>query len=283
MNHHQPEPKINDSTGDQQNELKTGSIVLVEDEPNLAFTLELNLRAEGYSVSVIRDGLQARNDILENGTPHDLYLLDVNLPGCDGFEIAKAIRDRSQEAGIIFLTARAMESDAIRGLSLGADDYITKPFRIAELLLKIRRALARSALLANTPGSPGPEATSPIVQWGPFHLYTDRLQIKTPSGLVSLTKLEADMLCEFFQNPDKVISRQRLLSKVWGVSQDVETRTVDNFIVRLRRLIEIDPTQPKFLKSIRGRGYLLDGTSGDAFSDKTDSNTADEQGTGTQL
>lgn len=246
---------------------KPGTIMLVEDEPNLAFTLELNLTAEGYQVTVVRDGKKALDEIENCQTFHDLYLLDVNLPGCDGFEIAKTIRNRSQQAGIIFLTARAMESDAVRGLSLGADDYITKPFRINELLLKIRRALARTVMISNasSPSESSPhidestETRQPkIVQWGPFHLDTERLQIKTPSGLANLTRLEADMLCEFFENPNKVISRQRLLSKVWGVSQEVETRTVDNFIVRLRRLIETDPTRPRFLKSIRGRGYLLD-------------------------
>lgn len=230
----------------------SGSILLVEDEPNLAFTLDLNLKAEGYDVSVCRDGDAAEELIRNSGSAFDLYLLDVNLPGRSGFEIAKVIREKNQRAGIIFLTARASESDSVRGLSLGADDYITKPFRLVELLLKVKRTLARCAMFET-----GETVSTGTLIWGPFELDSEKLHIKTPTGQSVLTRLEADMLKEFFLNPDRVLSRQHLLAKVWGVSEGVETRTVDNFVVRLRRLIESNPANPRYLKSIRGRGYVL--------------------------
>jgi len=240
-------------------------VLLVEDEPNLAFSLELNLKAEGYQVTVCADGERARQMILEDGVKFDLYLLDVNLPGCSGFELAKTIRELSQSAGIIFLTARASEADSVHGLSIGADDYITKPFRLAELILKVKRTLTRCAMFA-ADSTPVADDGSPLV-WGPFELDFERLVILTPGGSSALTRLEADMLREFFGNPGRVLSRQHLLAKVWGVSQDVETRTVDNFVVRLRRLIEDDPANPVYLKSVRGRGYMLSnpchGISGD--------------------
>lgn len=230
----------------------SGSILLVEDEPNLAFTLDLNLKAEGYYVSVCKDGDAAEELIRSSGSAFDLYLLDVNLPGRNGFEIAKVIREKNQRAGIIFLTARASESDSVRGLSLGADDYITKPFRLVELLLKVKRTLARCAMFET-----GETVSTGTLIWGPFELDSEKLLIKTPTGQSVLTRLEADMLKEFFLNPDRVLSRQHLLAKVWGVSEGVETRTVDNFVVRLRRLIESNPANPRYLKSIRGRGYVL--------------------------
>ncbi len=230
----------------------SGSILLVEDEPNLAFTLELNLRAEGYDVPTCMDGDDAEKLIRNADSDFDLYLLDVNLPGRSGFEIAQVIREKNKQAGIIFLTARASESDSVRGLSLGADDYITKPFRLAELLLKVKRTLARCAMFES-----GETVSTGTLTWGPFELDPEKLLIKTPTGQSVLTRLEADMLKEFFLNPDRVLSRQHLLAKVWGVSEGVETRTVDNFVVRLRRLIETNPTKPRYLKSIRGRGYVL--------------------------
>jgi DNA-binding response OmpR family regulator len=230
----------------------SGSILLVEDEPNLAFSLDLNLKAEGYQVTVCMDGDAAEKLIRNAACGFDLYLLDVNLPGRSGFEIAKVIREKNQRAGIIFLTARAAESDSVRGLSLGADDYITKPFRLAELLLKVKRTLARCAMFE----AEETVSTGTLI-WGPFELDSEKLEIKTPAGQSVLTRLEADMLKEFFLNPDRVLSRQHLLAKVWGVSEGVETRTVDNFVVRLRRLIEANPANPRYLKSIRGRGYVL--------------------------
>lgn len=229
-----------------------GRILLVEDEPNLAFTLELNLKAEGYAVDLIRNGQQAYESIAAGGVSHDLYLLDVMLPGRNGLEIAELLRSLDKRAGIIFLTARAGEEDILRGLSIGADDYITKPFRLAELLLKVRRTLQRIALFEQNESFDD----APLV-WGPFQLDTVALMIKTPTGLTQLTRLEADVLREFFKNPGKVLSRQHLLKRVWGVSEDMETRTVDNFVVRLRRLIETDPANPRFLRSVRGRGYVL--------------------------
>ncbi|MEY4631817.1 MAG: Mycobacterial persistence regulator [Pseudomonadota bacterium] len=229
-----------------------GKILLVEDEPNLAFTLELNLKSEGYAVDLAQDGEKAFELIQTGGAAHDLYLLDVMLPGRNGLEIAELIRSRDKRAGIIFLTARAGEEDILRGLAIGADDYITKPFRLAELMLKVRRTLQRSTFFEQTENLDD----APLV-WGPFQLDTVALKIKTPAGLTQLTRLEADVLREFFKNPGKVLSRQHLLKRVWGVSEDMETRTVDNFMVRLRRLIEADPANPKFLRSVRGRGYVL--------------------------
>ncbi len=225
-------------------------ILLVEDEPNLAFNLQFNLQTEGYEVVPAVDGAIAVEKF-DHAGPFDLVILDVMLPELSGIEVARHIRTRDDQTHILMLTALGKEDDRLKGLEAGADDYITKPFHLKELLLRVRRMVRRAQYFH------GVQESSRILHFGPFELDTELLQLNAPSGGHSLTAMEADVLKEFMMNPTRVLSREHLLDTVWGVKGDVETRTVDNFIVRLRRYLEKDPANPKFLISVRGRGYRL--------------------------
>lgn len=231
-------------------------ILVVEDEPNLAFNLQLNLKAEGYDVVLAADG-QSALDRFGDAGPFDLVILDVMLPELSGIEVAKTIRGKDDQTHILMLTALGKEDDRLRGFEAGVDDYITKPFHLKELLMRVKRMVQRAKYF-QSPAEPTVE--SPILKFGPFELNTELLQLKAPGGGFTLTAMEADVLKEFMQNPKRVLSREHLLDAVWGMKGDIETRTVDNFIVRLRRYLEADPTDPKYLLSVRGRGYrLVDG------------------------
>ena len=228
-------------------------ILLVEDEPHLAFSLQFNLQAEGFEVVPAANGRVALEKYRSDG-PFDLIILDVMIPEIDGFEVAREIRKSDDQTGILMLTARAAEEDRIKGLETGVDDYITKPFHLKELLLRVKRMARRAGYLA-------PETSEAvdayIFKHGPFTLDVESLHLTGPQGNHPLTKIEADMLREFIRHPQRVLSREHLLEKVWGIKADIETRTVDNFIVRLRRYLEADPTNPEILVSVRGRGYRL--------------------------
>jgi DNA-binding response OmpR family regulator len=226
-------------------------ILLVEDEPNLAFSLQFNLQAEGYDVMPAIDGQIAINKFDKDG-PFDLIVLDAMLPEINGFDVAKHIRSRDDQTHILMLTALGKEEDRLRGFEAGIDDYVTKPFHLKEFLLRIRRMLRRSQYF-----QPSTETPSHVLRFGPFELDAEVLTVTTPSGVHSLTALEADILKQFMNNPRRVLSREYLLDTVWGMKGDIETRTVDNFVSRLRRYLEPDPSQPRYLVSVRGRGYRL--------------------------
>lgn len=228
-------------------------ILLVEDEPHLAFTLQFNLQAEGYDVVPAVNGQIAVEKFASDG-PFNLIILDVMLPEIDGFEVARRIRQSDQKTGILMLTALASKNDRITGFEAGVDDYITKPFHLEELLLRIRRMVERAEFFTQTQA---PAANEHIIKFGPFELDTEALLLKSHNGEHTLTALEADILKEFMNSPKRVLSREYLLDKVWGIQGDIDTRTVDNFVVRLRRYLEKDPSNPEFLVSIRGRGYRL--------------------------
>ena len=225
-------------------------ILLVEDEPNLAFNLKLNLEAEGYVVEHAEDGESAIRCFDARPSDIDLVILDIMIPEPDGLQVARHIRSIDKAKALIMLTARATDGDRIKGLEIGADDYINKPFHLQELLLRVRRSLERSRLF-----SPGSSVSRRVVKAGPFSLDTESLELSGPQGQFTLTALEADVLEEFMTNPNRVLSREHLLEKVWHLNGDVETRTVDNFIVRIRRYIEADTTNPTTIESVRGRGY----------------------------
>jgi len=228
---------------------KTQKILIVEDEKSLAIGLEYNLTEEGYSVDIAADGREA----LRAYSPgvYDMIILDIMLPYHDGFEIAEKIRQSDPQCPILMLTARTTDKDRIKGLEAGADDYLTKPFNLKELLLRVKRMLERKAWYQSS------TAEQPVVQFGPNTINFANMSATTPTTSIRLTQHEALVLKYLIEHKNQVVSRQELLQNVWHTNPDVETRTVDNFIMRLRKYFEKDPNKPKYFKSIRGAGYIF--------------------------
>lgn len=228
-------------------------ILLAEDEPHLAFNLEFNLQREGYTVIPAINGQIALEKFEKEG-PFDLIILDIMMPEIDGFQVARSIRKKDGKTGILMLTARAAEDDIVTGLECGADDYMTKPFHLKEFLLRVKRMVERASLLRQN--APEPEKKRIFVLGG-LTLNTEDLILSSKDANDNLTALESLVLCELFENANKVVSRKHLLEKVWGLSGSIETRTVDNFIMRLRKILERHPAAAMELESVRGRGYRL--------------------------
>ncbi len=222
-------------------------ILLVEDEDNLATSLEFNLSHEGYDVSRAEDGKVALEFI--NNQSFDLIILDIMLPFYDGFELAEIIREKSPQMPILMLTARTSPKDRVKGLEIGADDYMTKPFHLKELLLRVKGMLKRKEWYQNL------SEMEPVYNFGDNEINFETLLCKAGEKEIRLTPHEAMFLKYMIHHQGKVVTRQELLEKVWNISSEVETRTVDNFIVRLRKYFEEEPNNPKYFKSIRGAGY----------------------------
>ena len=225
-------------------------ILLIEDEKALAQGLAYNLEREGYTVTMVFDGAEGERRFLDGDW--DLVLLDVMLPHKDGFEIAKIIRAKAPRLPILILTARTGLEDRLTGLSLGADDYLTKPFHLPELLLRVKGMLRRADWYEHV------TAETPVMDLGPWKI--DFLTLSATQGrrVMQLSALEAQVIRYFLDHPNRIIPRGELLEKVWQAHPDLETRTVDNFILRLRKHFEPDPAHPRYLHSVRSVGYLLD-------------------------
>lgn len=236
----------------------SGKLLLVEDEKNLAFNLELNLKAEGFMVLYAENG-QVAIEYFRNKGPFSVIILDVMLPEIDGFSVAQEIRKTDNKTGILMLTSKAADEDRLKGLEIGVDDYLTKPFHLKELILRVKRMAERSTFYLSEKNA-GEEQKERFraFELGPLKLNTESLSFISPQGKFALTALEADIIGEFMSHPQETLSRKHLLNKVWGIPGNVETRTVDNFILRIRKFIENDPTRPKILLSIRGKGYRLE-------------------------
>ena len=222
-------------------------ILIVEDEPGIAFALENDLRTEGYEVVLVGDGLEAVKRA--RSEPFDLILLDVMLPGKDGFEVCRELRRGGLQTAIIMLTAKAQEAEKILGLDLGADDYVTKPFSPRELRARIRAILRRA----------GPEESEEVQRFGQCELDLARFELRRDGRKLETTPMEFKLLAEFLRNRGRVLTRERLLEQVWGSGVYVTDRVVDNHIVSLRKKIEDDPAAPRHLVSVRGVGYRFDG------------------------
>jgi DNA-binding response OmpR family regulator len=229
--------------------LKGSRILLVEDEDSLAIGLEYNLNAEGYQVSRAADGRQAAQ--LLTTASYDLVILDIMLPYLDGFELAALIRSRSPQLPILFLTARTGIKDRLKGLELGADDYLAKPFHLRELLLRVQGMLKRKMWYKDI------SVLSGTYTVGAVRIDFEKLTIQKNEQEIKLTLREAMVLKYLIENKGKIVSRQEILEKVWKQSSEIETRTVDNFIVRLRKYLEPDAVKPVHIKSIRGAGYIF--------------------------
>lgn len=229
--------------------LSQSSILLVEDEENLALGLEYNLTEEGYTVTLARDGREALKQFDEK--EFDLIVLDIMLPYYNGFEIAEHIRKKHPQMPILMLTARTQAEDRVKGLEIGADDYLTKPFHLKELLLRIKGMLKRKNWYRQV------IANNPVYKFGNNEINFENLKCKNIKGEFQLTPYEAMIMKYMIDNKDKVITRKELLENVWNMNPDVETRTVDNFIARLRKRFEDDPSKPKYIVSVRSAGYIF--------------------------
>ncbi len=223
-------------------------ILLVEDEINIARPLQFNLEQEGYEVRSTPNGKEALDWLSRER--FDLIILDVMIEEMDGFEVARQVRSYDQRLPILMLTARSTDQDRVLGLELGADDYMVKPFHLKELLLRVQRMLQRSNWYSDTK----PRAREITVAG--YTIDVEKLQGRGPHGEIQITALEAELLVVLTAEPNRVLSRAELLERVWGYRSDVESRTVDNFIVRLRKYFEEEPDQPQHFISIRGRGYM---------------------------
>jgi DNA-binding response OmpR family regulator len=223
-------------------------ILVVEDERHLADGLRFNLEAEGYEVELAETG-EAALDRLLGEQPHvDVVVLDVMLPGKDGFEVMAELRRREQFVPTLMLTARGHANDVLRGFEAGADDYLPKPFELAILIARIRGLLRRRDWLRLPP-----PADSFV--FGDKSVHFDRLELRVREQVFPLTLMEANLLRYLIRHEGKPVARRAMLEEVWNLHEDTDTRAIDNFIVRLRRYIEEDPTNPRHLLTVRGVGY----------------------------
>lgn len=222
------------------------TILIVEDEPAMQLGLKDNLELEGYHVDIASDGETGLNKI--NSGKHDLILLDVMLPKISGFDICKAARAAGITTPIILLTARGEEIDKVLGLELGADDYITKPFGVRELLARVKAMLRRN---------PSARHDQSFVQIGRLQIDFNGFLAKCGDEDVKLSHKEFEILGYLYKNRNKVISRHDLLQHVWGYEEHITTRTVDNFIARIRQKVEENPNQPKIILTAHGSGYKI--------------------------
>jgi DNA-binding response OmpR family regulator len=218
-------------------------ILIVDDEPEIVRGLEDNLRFEGYQTSTAGDGREALA-VAAREAP-DLILLDIMMPGLSGWDVCRELRGKGIDVPIIMLTARGEEGDRIRGLELGADDYITKPFSLRELLARVRAVLRR----------PGPRQKAEELAFGDARVRPRGRQAFRAGREVGLTRKEFELLVYLLEHRGEVVTRERLLDEVWGYERFPTTRTVDTHILRLRRKFEADPDRPLFILTVHGQGY----------------------------
>ena len=245
-------------------------ILVVEDEAHLAEGLRFNLKEEGHSVEVVGDGEAAVAQLLEQAKAFDAVILDVMLPGIDGFSVAAALREAKNYVPVLMLTARGRPEDVLEGFAAGADDYLPKPFELPIFLARLNGLLRRSEWLRGNQ-----EKTSAAKGAAPDRDTTDShagqndevfrldgktidfgtLELRAKNSTIQLTLMEAKLLRHLIQNQGRTVSRSSILGDVWGLHEDTDTRAIDNFIVRLRRYLEENPSKPKHLLTVRGVGY----------------------------
>lgn len=228
------------------------SVLIVEDEQHIADGLRFNLEAEGYTAEVAPDGETALRLLLEDRRPFHAIVLDVMLPGKDGFTVAAELRRAKSHVPILILTARGRSDEVLKGFEAGADDYLAKPFELGILIARLRGLLRRSQwnAVANE-GTEPPESFEFAGRTIDFR----NLELRYKDSTYELTAMEGDLLQFLVRNAGKTVSRKDLLENVWGLHEDTDTRAIDNFVVRLRRYIEDQPAKPKILVTVRGVGY----------------------------
>ena len=240
-------------------------VLIVEDEAHLAQGLRFNLQAEGHAVEVAGDGETALERLVEKKEPFDVVVLDVMLPGKSGFEVAALLREKKNYVPILMLTARGRPEDVLEGFAAGADDYLAKPFELAILIARLESLLRRSVWMKDARPARGdktrpapqgePEAGGDTFSFAGKSIDFQELELRSLGNTIHLTVMEADFLRYLVRSGGRVVARKAILEDVWGLHEDTDTRAIDNFVVRLRRYIEEDPSSPKHLQTVRGVGY----------------------------
>jgi DNA-binding response OmpR family regulator len=227
-------------------------VLIVEDEQHLAEGLRFNLEAEGYEAVVVDTGELALDRLRDPAGQVDLVVLDVMLPGADGFAVVTELRAARNFVPVLMLTARGRPEDVLRGFAAGADDYLPKPTELAILLARIGGLLRRSSWSRRPPSD---EPRAEPYSFSGRTIDFDRLELTVGERVLQLTLMEANLLRFLIEHEGKAVSRKAMLEQVWGLREDTDTRAIDNFIVRLRRYIEPEPSRPKHLLTVRGVGY----------------------------
>ncbi len=226
---------------------KGKKILIVDDEPDMVLGLKYNLEFDGYQIDIAVNGNEGSEKITNNN--YDLVILDVMMPGKSGFDVCKEIRDKKIKTPIILLTAKGEEIDKVLGLELGADDYITKPFSLRELLARIKAVLRRTEDLQ--------DIQTHEIQVGQLIVDLRTFEAQTGGKAVKMSSREIEVLEFLFQRRNQSVDRFNIMSSLWETDSDVTTRTIDNYIVKLRQKIEPDPSCPKHIVTIHGKGYKL--------------------------
>ena len=231
----------------------TARLLVAEDQADIRDLIELNLREAGYTVTAVADGASALAHEIERAS--DLLILDRMMPGLDGLALCRTLRARGHATPILMLTAKATELDRVLGLELGADDYLTKPFSLAELLARVKALLRRADLLRAAQAEPAAAAAE--LRNGELAIVASKRQVRRSGALLEFTALEFDLLLHFARHPGHVFTRAQLLDAVWGSTHDAYEHTVTSHINRVRAKIEADPMRPQFILTVRGAGYKM--------------------------
>ncbi len=231
------------------------SILVVEDEKHLAAGLRYNLNAEGYEVETVGTAEEALALLDDGRHSFDILVLDVMLPGMDGFSLASHLRAQGQFVPILMLTARGQAQDVLRGFEAGADDYLPKPFDLAVLLARINALLRRRQWFNKDRDRVEQNDGAKVFEFEGKTIDFEALELRSGEQTVHLTLMEAELLRYLINHEGKIVSRSAILEDVWGLREDTDTRAIDNFIVRLRKYIEDEPSRPRHLLTVRGVGY----------------------------
>jgi DNA-binding response OmpR family regulator len=239
-------------------------VLVVEDEEHLAQGLRFNLEAEGYAADVVGDGETATQRLIEKKESFDAVVLDIMLPGKDGFSVVSELRAARNYVPVLMLTARGRPEDVLKGFASGADDYLAKPFDLAILLARLQGLLRRSEWMRRPLGHENLNAAdADAASVGDFDRFSfagktidfGALELRSGDSTIHLTLMESELLRHMVRNDGRIVSRKQILEEVWGLHEDTDTRAIDNFVVRLRRYLEDDPGNPRHLLTVRGVGY----------------------------